>query len=304
MKTTLDCIPCFIRQTLEAARFVSEEKSLHERLVREILELAARMDFSQSPPAFAQKIHRRLREIIEVDDPYDRIKDSFNKLAMETLPRMREEINSSPDPFEASIRIAIAGNVIDLGVTGTLTREDVSEAMLKASSVPLKGDVNKFRAAVESAEKILYLADNSGEIVFDKLLLEQLRHKLVTLAVRGAPIINDATKKDIKTIGFDKSLAAVIDNGSDAPGTILNTCSEEFQEHFRNADLIISKGQGNYETLSDRKENIFFLLKVKCPVIASHTGFPVGTHLLLGNQVAGNELCQDSMQQDNLISIQ
>jgi len=132
---------------------------------------------------------------------------------------------------------------------------------------------------VIGAKSILYLADNAGEIVFDRLLIEQLPRERVTVAVRGAPILNDVTWVDATTVGVD-TLVKVIDNGSDAPGTVLADCSDAFQKQFAEADLIISKGQGNFETLSDSPENIFFLFKAKCPVVADQVGCPVGTQVL------------------------
>jgi uncharacterized protein with ATP-grasp and redox domains len=126
----------------------------------------------------------------------------------------------------------------------------------------------------------LYLADNAGEIAFDRLLVERISPGRVTLAVRGAPVINDATLADAQAVGLDK-IVEVIDNGSDAPGTILDDCHSDFRRRFAGADLIIAKGQGNYETLSDGPGNLFFLFKAKCPVIADHIGQPVGTQIMV-----------------------
>jgi len=147
-------------------------------------------------------------------------------------------------------------------------------------SEPFVGDAEQFRQAVNRARSILYLADNAGEIAFDSLLIEQLRAERVTLAVRGSPVINDATIEDAKEVGLDK-LVKVMNNGSDAPGTILSDCDENFQQLFQQADLIIAKGQGNFETLSEEPVNIFFLFKVKCLMVASLVGQPIGTQILL-----------------------
>ncbi len=287
MQTTLDCIPCLIRQTLEASRFVSSDIDLHQKIMRDILAEASRMDASQSPPAFAQQIHRRLKSATGNTDPYAGVKKRFNKLAAEVLPEVRNKISVSDTPFEAALKASIAGNIIDFGINGNLTEDEVREAVDQVIDAPFEGNAGELQTELLHAEKILYLADNAGEIVFDRLLVEQLPLERVILAVRGRPILNDATREDAAFAGLDK-LVRIIDNGSDAPGTILSDCSDEFLDHFFNADLIISKGQGNFETLSSCRENIFFLLKVKCPVIAFHTGFPVGTHLLQRNSLAEN----------------
>ena len=282
MQTTLDCIPCIVRQTLEAARFVSKDKELHRQIMKEVLATISKLDLEQTPPAFAQQIHRRLRTATGNIDPYRKVKKIFNRLAWEMLPDVRRRIALADNPFEIALKVAVAGNVIDFGINGNITETEVREAVVKVIDSPIEGNIAELQKALHEARQILYLADNAGEIVFDRLLIEQLSLQRTVVAVRGKPILNDATREDAEFAEIDK-LVKVIDNGSDAPGTILSDCSVEFVEHFHNADLIIAKGQGNFETLSSRPENIFFLMKVKCPVIASHTGFSVGTHLLLKN---------------------
>ena len=282
MQTTLDCIPCIVRQTLEAARFVSKDKELHRQIMKEVLTTISKLDLEQTPPAFAQQIHRRLRTATGNIDPYRKVKKIFNRLAWEMLPDVRRRIALADNPFEIALKVAVAGNVIDFGINGNITETEVREAVVKVIDSPIEGNIAELQKALHEARQILYLADNAGEIVFDRLLIEQLSLQRTVVAVRGKPILNDATREDAEFAEIDK-LVKVIDNGSDTPGTILSDCSVEFLEHFHNADLIIAKGQGNFETLSSRPENIFFLMKVKCPVIASHTGFSVGTHLLLKN---------------------
>lgn len=279
MKTFYDCIPCFIRQALDAARLATEDEAIHERVLREALRVAADMDLKQSPPSMAQHIHRAIREWTGQGDPYREIKDRFNRMALELYPTLQEWMAESDEPIETAVRLAIAGNVIDLGVKTQLSDSEVRESIFNAMSASLEGGMGEFAAAVGQVDEILYLADNAGEIVFDRLLVEQLRPAKVTVAVRGYPIINDATLDDAKMAGIDE-VAELIDNGSDAPGTILEDCSDSFREHFDKADLVIAKGQGNYETLSEVDKDIFFLLKVKCPVIAQHTGCQQGTMLL------------------------
>ena len=280
MKTSLDCIPCILRQSLDAARMVSKDPSVHENILREVLGWAGEMDLSQSPPAMAQRIHRRLREIAGVDDPYRETKDRQNFIALEMLPSLRSKIESASDPLLLAARLAIAGNVIDMGVNGNLTEADMLQAVNRALTEPLVGDYDEFRTAIAKAQSILYLADNAGEIAFDRLLIEKLLPERVTLVVRGAPVINDATLADAQAVGLDK-IVEIIDNGSDAPGTILRDCSQEFQRRYSDADLIIAKGQGNFETLSNEPENIFFLFKVKCPLVSELVHQPIGTQMLL-----------------------
>jgi uncharacterized protein with ATP-grasp and redox domains len=294
MKTALDCVPCILRQSLEAARMVSTDPVMHEQTLRSILQWAREMDLDQSPPALAQRLHRYLRGMTGVDDPYRRAKDQLNQLALELVPPFRAKVEADDDPLKLAARLAIAGNIMDMGVIGNLTEAEVRETMDQALHAPFFGELENFRQAVAEAKSILYLADNAGEIVFDRLLIEQLPRERVTLVVRGAPIINDVTLIDAQTVGLDQ-LVEVIENGSDAPGTILSDCSPEFRRHFSEADLIISKGQGNFETLSGEAGNIFFLFKVKCPMVAKLVGQPVGMQMLVQSSAAWIEVAKNEI---------
>jgi len=279
VKTFFDCIPCFIRQSLEAVRMVTPDEAIHERLLRDVLRILGKMDLRQSPPAMAQRIHRLIRELTGQSDPYRAVKDRFNRLAMDIYPSLKAKVEGSADPLVTAIRLAIAGNIIDMGVDNYLTDEQVHEAIDHALAAPFDADLAGFREAISKARNILYLADNAGEIVFDQLLIEQMPLEKVTVAVKGSPIINDATMADAEMVGLT-GLVKVIDNGSDAPGTILEDCSKSFRQHFDKAELVIAKGQGNYETLSDIEKDIFFILKAKCPVIAEDIGCEVGSLVL------------------------
>ena len=280
MKIFLDCIPCFVRQALDSARLATDDEQIHEKVVREVLRLSADLDMSQSPPEIGQKIHRLIRSLVGSDDPYYRVKKQFNSLALKLYPDLRKQIINSNDQFETAIRLAIAGNIIDFGVKSSLSESEVKKTINDSLSGYLDPEqVLNFKNAVTEAEKILYLADNAGEIVFDHLLIEQLPIEKITVVVKGSPVINDATIDDANVVGLGR-IVEVIDNGSDGPGTILETCSQSFRDRFEDADLIIAKGQGNYETLSDLDKNIFFILKAKCPVIARDLGCEVGEMIL------------------------
>jgi uncharacterized protein with ATP-grasp and redox domains len=280
MRIFLDCIPCFVRQALDSARLVTDDEQIHEKVIREVLRLAADLDMSQSPPVIGQQIHRLIRKLIGNTDPYRELKQRFNRLALELCAELEERVGTSEDPMETAVRLAIAGNIIDLGVKTSIKESDVERIIRDCLTADFDSrQVEEFRNAVSRAEKILYLADNAGEIVFDRLLIEQLPAEKVTVVVKGSPVINDATMEDAEFAGLTEMLE-VIDNGSDAPGTILESCSQAFRNHFAESDLVIAKGQGNYETLSDVNKSIFFILKAKCPVIARDLGCEVGEMIL------------------------
>lgn len=281
MNSSLDCVPCFARQALEAARAATDDEQRQEAIVRAALRAIADGALDQPPPAMAQRIHRALRALTGDPDPYREIKAGFQRMALDMLPVLRREVAEAADPLAMAVRIAIAGNVIDLGAYAGLSPEAVRVGFGQVLREPVVGDVDALRAAIGRARRILYLADNAGEIVLDRLLVEQLPLERVILATRGAPVLNDATLAEAREAGLD-ALVALMDNGSDAPGTELADCSEAFLERFREADLIIAKGQGNFESLSHVEAPIAFLLKVKCPLAAEHAGLPVGTHALIG----------------------
>jgi len=253
----------------------AREGQIHEAL-RAVLAHASRMNFDDPPPVMGRDIHRIVRRVAGDRDPFKAIKRRQNEFALELLPRVRERVESAEDPFEAAVRMAIAGNIIDLGAKTSLDEGEVLDAVDTALHDPIDGDPAGLQARAEQAASILYLADNAGEIVFDRLLVERLPLERVTVAVRGAPAINDALMADAETAGLT-DIVRVITNGSDAPGTVLADCSNEFRVAFEAADLVISKGQGNYETLSHSTDRqVFYLLKAKCPVIATDIGCQVG----------------------------
>ncbi len=280
MKIYIDCMPCFIRQALESVKLITDDEIIREQVVRHVLMMAANLNTSQSPPAIGQQIHRLIRQLTGNEDPYRELKQRFNNLALKLSAELKKSIDLSEDSLETVIRLAIAGNIIDLGVKTSIAESDIENIIKNCLIEDFDtSQVEEFKNSLVNAEKILYLTDNAGEIVFDRLLIEQLPVEKVTVAVRGQPIINDATMEDAEFAGLTQ-IVEVIDNGSNAPGTILETCSEEFQRRFQEADLIIAKGQGNYETLSETDKNIFFILKAKCPVIARDLDCEVGKMIL------------------------
>jgi len=295
MQIYLDCIPCFVRQALDAAKLATDDEQIHEKIVREVLRLAADLDMSQSPPAIGQQIHRLIRNLVGQDDPYRKIKNRFNNLALKLYPELRKQIVSSNNRLETAIRLAIAGNIIDFGVNGSVNESDLNKAISESLTANFDSmQLQSFQDAIEQAEEILYLADNAGEIVFDRLLIEQLPYEKVALVVKGKPVINDALMEDAAVAGLPR-IVEVIDNGSDGPGTILESCSSAFCSRFSTADLAIAKGQGNYETLSEVDKHIFFILKAKCPVIARDLGCEVGEMILRRSEMFEKRLMMTSL---------
>lgn len=284
MRTYLDCLPCLVRQTIEAVRLASDDEALQESICRRVMDEMSRIDFHSSPPVMAQRIHRLLRRETGVD-PYREAKTQANRLALSLLPGLEKKVGDSPNPLDTAVRLAIAGNIIDMGVGfhPVFEEKHLFEAIDHALEAPFDGDIEAFSKAVDNAKSILYLLDNAGEIVFDRLLLKLLPREKIVAVVKGAPIINDATMEDAEKAGLP-GLVRVVDNGSDGPGTILQDCSDEFLELFKDADLLIAKGQAHYETLSTEDRDIFFILKAKCPIVAHDLHCQVGDLVLRRSQ--------------------
>ena len=263
---------------------VTDDESVHERVVRGVLRLASEMDLNESPPAMGQRIHRLIRQTTNKRDPYQLVKEQSNRFALQLLPWMRQKVLEATNRFQMAVRLAVAGNILDFGVQPRFEEDRVMSLIDKTLREAIDTNaVKRLQADLKSANRVLYIADNAGETVFDRLLIEQMPRQKLTFVVRGSPVINDATMADARACGLTE-VAEIIDNGSDAPGTILADCSPDFRERFAQADLVISKGQGNYETLSDQDGVMWFLLKAKCPVIARDIGCPVGEVVLIRHE--------------------
>jgi len=277
MRTYLDCIPCFVRQALEAARMVTDDAGIHEKAMREALRMSGEFSFEDPPPVMGGRIHKLVKQLSGSDDPYASVKGRSNHKAMDIAPKLEALVAESDDPFETALRLAIAGNIIDYGVVGHTVDDNLMAAMEEALSVALDRErVEALRRDVAGARRILYILDNAGEIVFDAIFIKTIGPEKVTAAVRSAPIINDVTMKDAVDTGLTY-LVPVIDSGSELPGTVLAQTTPDFRARYDAADVIIAKGQGNYETLNEESGNIYLLLRVKCAVAARDLDQPIGS---------------------------
>jgi damage-control phosphatase, subfamily I len=281
MKIYLDCIPCFLRQALEAARMAGNDERVHRKVLNAVMNRLTGLELDVTPPQVGQAVHRTIRELTFNNDPYREIKARYNEIALDMLPRLKAIIRQAEDPLLIASKIAIAGNIIDFAAfSGEIDLDNVLSETLHADFA--LDDYAAFREAILRATRIVYLGDNAGEIVFDCVLIEEMLRigkAKIAFVVRGKPVINDATLEDAKLVGLDR-LVEVISNGSDAPATVLSECTPEMIDAYRSADLVVAKGQGNYESLSEETGRLFFLLKAKCPVIARDLGVRVGGTIL------------------------
>jgi uncharacterized protein with ATP-grasp and redox domains len=272
MHTYLDCYPCFVRQALEAARQLGADEQKQKIVLEKVLEALKGIDLSFTPPQIGDKIHRLVRQELGYSDPYRAFKEAATREALALLPQLRKIVEEAEDPLETGVRLSIAGNIID---AGRHTTYELWPTVQQVLSQPFAvADLEPLRRSLARAPAMLFLADNAGETVFDRLLIERFEVPVV-YAVKDGPILNDATVEDALMAEVDR-VAELLSTGSNAPGTILERCSERFKQVFAEAPLVIAKGQANYETLSEQGSKMFFLLQAKCPVIARDVGVPLG----------------------------
>ncbi len=285
MRAYLDCFPCFLSQTLKTSRLITSDEERIRHILNKVSLLFPKIPKYATPPEIGREVYRVIGEETGVIDPYREIKKKCIEQALSLYSEMKNIVNSSKDRLLTAIRLSIAGNVIDFGANPNFElRRDIEKILNQNFGI---NHYQEFCDSLKKAKKILYLADNAGETVFDRLLIEELG-KPVIYVVREKPVINDATEEDAYLSGIHE-VAEIISSGCDAPGTILKFCSKEFLEIYKSSDLIISKGQGNYEGLSEEERPIFFLLKTKCPTIARDIGTEQGSIILMQSRKYKNQ---------------
>ncbi|MBN2503639.1 MAG: DUF89 family protein [Anaerolineales bacterium] len=272
MRAYFECYPCFLRQALSAARRVGASEAQRGVVLRAVLALLQDISPDTTPPEVAYHVHRIVRETISAADPYQQAKAESTAEALALYPKLKRLVAESADPLDTAIRISIAGNIIDFGATEVIA--DLWPAVERVLEQPYAIDHSaQLRARLENVDQVLYLGDNAGETVFDRVLIEALPIPVFYVA-KGGPILNDATITDAVAAGLDQC-TTLLDNGSNAPGTVFSLCSEAFRSRYTRAPLVIAKGQANYESLSEAGDKVFCLLRVKCPVIGEDIGQPV-----------------------------
>lgn len=276
MKIYLDCIPCFMHQALRAGRAATSDEKKIKQILDKTGEMVKTISMKATPAEIGMIVYRIVSEVTGVHDPYKKIKQQHIAETKSIYTELEKIVANSNDKLLTAIKIAIAGNVIDLGVKKSFDiAKDVKSILKKDFAI---FDYSAFKIQLGKTENILYIGDNVGESVFDKILIKELK-KPVKYAVRSIPIINDVTMEDAIASGLGE-VAELIDSGCESPGIILNQSTPEFFEFFNTSGLIISKGQGNFEGLSDCNQQVFFLLKAKCTIISNHLGVEEGSIIL------------------------
>lgn len=284
MQVSLDCLPCQLRQILEAARLATNHTEKQEQIMKDALQLSLDYkSFSESP-----EMGRALQQIIVkhtgVLDPYKEIKDENIKEALKLYPMLQRFVAKQDKKLYWALKTAATGNIIDSAVYSDINIEDsVINGLEKEFAIC---NIERLEKELKQAKNVLIIGDNAGETVFDRILIAQFAHLDTTYAVRSGPAINDATLEDAHASGLDEC-SRLISTGCNVPGVILDECSKEFLDIFCGADIVICKGQGNYESLSEyNKRSMFFLLKAKCSVLARLLGVSINDYVFKWNNIA------------------
>ncbi len=269
MKTYIDCIPCFFKQALDAARLAGADENIQKQVLLSLAKELESFSMDSCPPQMGKFIYGLVRKITKEEDPYKKIKEKGNELALNFYPKLKEKVKNAKDQLLFSLELAIAGNIIDYGVKHSLDVDKELDNILAEENEAIRHEskaifnYSEFRKQLAESDNILYLGDNAGEVVFDRILIEEIKKnyskKEIFYAVKERPIINDALAEDAYACGID-NYAKIISSGSDAPGTIFSLCTKYFLDKFKKADMVISKGQGNFESLAkEANRDVFFL---------------------------------------------
>ncbi len=287
MKVQLDCVPCNLRQALEAARLATTDSDIQKKIILKSLEVLSRYDSYKTAPEMGGAVHEVVKEYTGNEDPYEKVKRVAIKMAHDIYPALKRYVEAQEDRLLSALEVSAVGNLLDAGVYGDMRTVDIETVLNRELT---KGfavcDIKALREDLQNVETVVIIGDNAGETVLDRILISEIKNVSgekvgVFYAVRGVPIINDATAEDAIASGLDHD-ATIVSTGSAVPGLILDKTGPEFLKLYRDADVVISKGQGNYETLSDTAGRaLYFLLKAKCEAVARDIGVGIGANVLV-----------------------
>ncbi|MFT8349378.1 damage-control phosphatase ARMT1 family protein [Clostridium saccharoperbutylacetonicum] len=287
MKMHDKCLPCVINQVIKVANITGVENK--EGLLREVFACLSKMDFEITTPEIIGEIFGMVKKYTNNPDPYKETRNYYNNLFLKLIPEFEKKIEQAGNSFELAVQYAIVGNIIDFNPIHNTLLEDIFDCFEKMGKLEFAIDDSKvLMEDILNSKELLYLGDNCGEICMDKILLKKIKELnpsiKIFFGVRGKPVVNDSIAEDAYFVGIDE-YAEVIDNGDGSLGTVLTRTSPEFKEIYKKADIVIAKGQANYECLSEEKKNIYFLLMTKCDVIANDIGVPEKKMICMKNKV-------------------
>ncbi|MCD6386323.1 DUF89 family protein [Candidatus Sumerlaeota bacterium] len=270
MRSELDCIACAVKQMLDTVRIASGDQAKHKEVLHAVLQYLIKADWNRSPADLSSELYHLVYKMTGNPDPYKDIKRQQNETALGLLPEMRRMVNESQNKLHTAAKLAVVGNIIDCGIRRD---HNIVEELNAGMQLPMAvDDFDEFRRMFDRASLLFYACDNAGEIVFDRIFIEQMKQERpeieIIACVRGGAILNDATREDAEFVGLDR-VARVVDTGVAAIGIPLSQINDKLKHLINRSDIIISKGQGNFETLDEITDGrVFFILRAKCPMIA------------------------------------
>ncbi|KAF1085029.1 hypothetical protein SPSYN_01165 [Sporotomaculum syntrophicum] len=269
MQAQIDCLYCYFKQIANCMDIAGIEEDRQYQILFDLMDDIKKMDRTRTPAENTTEMLFKLYREIDNHDPYKTSKEKSNILALELYPALKDYLQKSTNKLYDALKIAVAGNIIDLGIKKDYDIDASLEYSLKEGFS--RDDYPRFVEKLAATDSVLIIGDNAGEIVFDRLLAEELtgRGKKVTYLVKDSPILNDATMDDARQAGLDQ-IATVLTTGSPYLGLPLTKISNEVRDLLEQSSLVISKGQANFETLEHEelaKGKIFFLLKIKCACV-------------------------------------
>jgi len=279
MRSFPECIPCVIKQVLNTARYVTDDDDTIRQIMLEAMKVIERADFSRAAAEISYQVLMRTYELIGNPDPYRDAKVHYDDLILNSIDELRRMIDASDDPLHTAIKMAAAGNIIDMGIMGHEfnVRETVEHTLEKGLDID---DSETLKKKLDDAATVLYILDNAGEVVFDRLLIERLSDKDICCVVRKIPVINDVTRTEAEEVGLTE-ICRIVDTGCDVFGVPLDLVSDDFRELFFSSDVVIAKGQANYETLDEADRQVFFILMAKCKRVAESLGVALRQAVLI-----------------------
>ncbi|MBZ4645676.1 MAG: damage-control phosphatase, subfamily [Petroclostridium sp.] len=287
MKVEIECVPCYLKQVISTLKAANYPKEKYNEVINQVIKIIPTLDINASPAENSSIVLLEAYKAMDMEDPFRQAKEESNRLAFSLYDKVEGIINNSTDPLLTAFKVAVAGNVIDMGIMPDF---DIHAALREITDKEFDlCDYDDFKQKLATCKKILILGDNSGEIVFDKLLVLQLKKyaQEIIYAVKGGPILNDSTMIDAVEVGMIE-LAKVITNGSNFMGVYIDRCSKEFLDQFEEADIVISKGQANFESLEGSSlagDKTFFVLRAKCDLVGACAGAKLGNTLFIRNKV-------------------
>jgi len=287
MKLNFNCLPCLVNQVVRVANMTQADNK--ELLFKKVFTRLGELDFTESNSEIVGITFDILREHLGNDDPYMQTRAYYNKLFLDMMDSFAHRIECASNPFEQSVKFAIIGNIIDFNPIHNKSLDDIMKFFESSEDSALTiNHISKMNLDIANSKTLLYLGDNCGEICLDKLLIRQIKACNpdidIFFGVRGKPVVNDAIETDAYFVGMDE-YAKIINNGDDSLGTVIHRISPEFKKVYNEADIIISKGQANYESLSEEyHKNIYFLLVAKCDIIAKDIGVPLQSLICMNNR--------------------